>query len=81
MNVRRLPADSNPETGSFMNSRADWRPDFLLAIIGSRCLRPTNRALDLLLAVVDGRMYVINGGPSSGGSFSRSNEVFTPPDT
>ena len=32
-------------------------------------------------AVVDGRIYVISGGPTPGGSFSDLNEVFTPPDT
>lgn len=30
-------------------------------------------------AVVDGRLYVIGGGTAPGGSFSQTNEVFTPP--
>jgi hypothetical protein len=30
-------------------------------------------------AVVDGRLYVISGGPTPGGSFSQINEIFTPP--
>jgi N-acetylneuraminic acid mutarotase len=29
-------------------------------------------------AVVQGRIYVISGGPTPGGSFSDVNEVFTP---
>jgi N-acetylneuraminic acid mutarotase len=29
-------------------------------------------------AVVQGRIYVISGGPNPGGSFSDVNEVFTP---
>lgn len=32
-------------------------------------------------AVVNKRLYAISGGPSPGGSFSRVNEVFTPPPT
>jgi len=30
-------------------------------------------------AVVQGRIYVISGGPTPGGSFSDLNEVFIPP--
>ena len=30
-------------------------------------------------AVVDDHLYVLSGGPSPGGSFSRVNEMFTPP--
>jgi hypothetical protein len=29
-------------------------------------------------AVHAGRMYVISGGPTPGGSYSAANEVFTP---
>jgi hypothetical protein len=29
-------------------------------------------------AVVDGRIHVISGGPTPGGSFSNVNEVFSP---
>jgi hypothetical protein len=32
-------------------------------------------------AVVDGRIHVISGGPTPGGSFSNLNEVFLPPGT
>lgn len=32
-------------------------------------------------AVVAGHLYVLSGGPSPGGSFSRVNEMFTPPVT
>jgi hypothetical protein len=32
-------------------------------------------------AVVPGRIYLIGGGPTPGGSFSDLNEVFTPPST
>jgi len=31
-------------------------------------------------ATVGGRIYVLSGGPTPGGSFSRVNEVFSPPD-
>lgn len=31
------------------------------------------------VAVVDGRLYAISGGPEPGASFSRVNEIFTPP--
>ncbi len=31
------------------------------------------------IGVVGGRLYVIGGGPTPGGSFSDLNEVFTPP--
>jgi len=30
-------------------------------------------------AVVDGRIHVIGGGPTPGGSFSNLNEVYLPP--
>lgn len=30
-------------------------------------------------AVIQGRIYVISGGPTPGGSFSDLNEVFIPP--
>lgn len=30
-------------------------------------------------AVINGRLYAISGGPTPGGSFSQTNEVFTPP--
>jgi hypothetical protein len=32
-------------------------------------------------AAVDGRLYVISGGPKPGGSYSNVNEMFVPPDT
>lgn len=31
-------------------------------------------------AVIQGRIYVISGGPIPGGSFSDVNEVFIPPE-
>jgi hypothetical protein len=30
-------------------------------------------------AVIDGRIHVISGGPTPGGSFSNLNEVYSPP--
>jgi hypothetical protein len=32
-------------------------------------------------AVVHGRIHVMSGGPTPGGSFSDLNEVFTPPES
>ena len=32
-------------------------------------------------AVVDGRIFVLSGGPTPGGSFSNANEMFTTPAT
>jgi len=41
-------------------------------------LMPTGRH-GLGSAAVQGRIYVISGGPTPGGSFSNLNEVFRPP--
>jgi len=68
-NVSRLPRDSNPDTGSFMNSCRQG-PDFLVLIIGPLRLAPMNGAFDLLLH--GGSLHVLTGYP-----FGRLEQRFT----
>jgi hypothetical protein len=59
------------ENEAYDPARDTWQTMMLL---------PTGRH-GLGSAVVQGRIHVISGGPTPGGSFSDLNEVFTPPTT